>query len=468
MNDLTDNATPSPLHPPATSYKKPKLLRDPALGFILLLVGVTILAFLGFLEDQQTKNAAWTGAFYGIGHDPPWEGTFPIALKRIPLSNFPDLETEYEILAASFDNESLASLGLDMTETLIALDAPIEILQPILASGRLPERGEHEVLAGEFARLESFHLDDVTFSVVGRISRSAGGLTFAYLLPRDDALEELFLESGGAEIGWFDPEGKKHFTEATKNETAPDDLRVRGSALTTPEIILGVIVGLALVALGGALVQIRLFQLLARRASGPLLPACRAIDQWPRLLLFIHLLLYGAFFGFMIAAVVWPVEHFRMRELIAEVFSKGYLATLTQAYGAGNIPLAALLTFANNYGLQTVVMTFLVSIVIPFSGILKTLISFSMTGFGMAPMWLGSAAGYTYHSITLTLELEAYVIACFAVCMWPIQFVKDLMNKSIGPGLLHALKIMASAALLTGVMLAIAALYEATTLILLH
>ena len=79
---------------------------------------------------------------------------------------------------------------------------------------------------------------------------------------------------------------------------------------------------------------------------------------------------------------------------------------------------------------------------------------------------IGSAFQFTYHSITMTLELEAYVVACFAVALGPVRIVQGFFRKALGSGLRAALEIAAGGAVLCAVMLAGAALYEAVTLIL--
>ena len=108
------------------------------------------------------------------------------------------------------------------------------------------------------------------------------------------------------------------------------------------------------------------------------------------------------------------------------------------------------------------------SLVFPFAGLFKNLLSFGFVGFVMTPLWTGSAAQNTYHSITLTLELEAYVVVTFAVCALPIRVVRGWQSGEWATQYLAGLRIIVGAVALAGIMLTIAAVYEATTLILLH
>ena len=84
----------------------------------------------------------------------------------------------------------------------------------------------------------------------------------------------------------------------------------------------------------------------------------------------------------------------------------------------------------------------------------------------MTPAWTGMASMYVYHSITMTLELEAYVVASFVVCVWPIRLVSGMFKGTFFDELRAAWRVVLGGILLTAAMLAIAALYEATTLVL--
>jgi hypothetical protein len=72
-----------------------------------------------------------------------------------------------------------------------------------------------------------------------------------------------------------------------------------------------------------------------------------------------------------------------------------------------------------------------------------------------------------YHSVTITLELEAYVLASFAALLFAANVVQGFRQRQLLRCIARGLEIVFAAALLTGVLLGLAALYEATTLILL-
>jgi hypothetical protein len=182
-----------------------------------------------------------------------------------------------------------------------------------------------------------------------------------------------------------------------------------------------------------------------------------------------HVLLYGLFFLSMLPALVYPFISVWMQEFIGQVFSeKGSLDYVGEAYASGDIAGAAFATWLNNYIVQTVGLTFALSLVIPLAGVLKTAASFAFAGLGITPIWSGMPGMLTYHSITMVLELEAYIYACVAVCAFWTRLIRGLAAPATARAAGAAAKSLGSATLLAGLMLGVAAAYEAATLILLR
>jgi hypothetical protein len=92
-------------------------------------------------------------------------------------------------------------------------------------------------------------------------------------------------------------------------------------------------------------------------------------------------------------------------------------------------------------------------------------LSFLLIGGAMAPAWSGSAAMLMLHSITMVLELEAYILACFAITAWPLTLLAGIWSRQFLDSLKRGVLMLLSAMVVTGVLLAVAALYEALTLI---
>jgi hypothetical protein len=177
----------------------------------------------------------------------------------------------------------------------------------------------------------------------------------------------------------------------------------------------------------------------------------------------LHLFMFGWFFTMLVAGMLNPLGNMRLMNLIRNAFQEGGLEYVGRAFESGNVLLAAAAIFANNYLVQTLALTLAVSLIVPFAGLIKTLASFTLAGFGMAPIWSNLLPVLPAHSITIAVELEAYVVACFAVVLWPVYVVRAVWRSNIRE-VLHGLSIVGGAAVVTGVILGVAALYEAVTL----
>jgi len=152
--------------------------------------------------------------------------------------------------------------------------------------------------------------------------------------------------------------------------------------------------------------------------------------------------------------------------LIISEFDQGSISYIGDALKSKSIFRTTLAVFFNNYVMQTVLLTVGISLILPMIGILKTLLSFLLVGFVMVPSWIGMSGVYSYHSITMTLELEAYVFTCVCVAYFWGSVVDGVLNKDFGGGLKRGFLALMSGTLLAGIMLAFAGLYESVTLIL--
>jgi len=83
----------------------------------------------------------------------------------------------------------------------------------------------------------------------------------------------------------------------------------------------------------------------------------------------------------------------------------------------------------------------------------------------MSPLWVGTAAVLILHCLTMVVELEAYIIACFFVLLWSALLLRGIRKRQVSAAIRKGSWLLFNAALLTAVILAAAALYEAVTLI---
>ena len=154
-----------------------------------------------------------------------------------------------------------------------------------------------------------------------------------------------------------------------------------------------------------------------------------------------------------------------MMDFVRGMFSDGDLAYIGEAYLSGDIIAAANATWMNNYVVQTLGMTLLPSIIPLALGMFKTLASLAVVGFAMAPAWMGMSATLIFHSGTMVLELEPYIIAAYVSALWPVWFIKGLRDGNLWSRTRQWLGLAIAIALLAGVVLYAAGLYEGATLI---
>jgi len=437
----------------------------------VLLIGVALIGAAALAEVVLSRNQPWKDALLAPEALLPAnvEGLIPVAVRRlpreIPASLRPAIDQLRDFPGAA---DVLDLLEIEKGERVVLLSLKADILTRLLASGRLPVPGKPEALAGDLAASPTFDLDGRSFSVVGRLQRGVAGLAYAYVIPHDPAMEQYFTTESGATEGWIDPEGFKRLKEDETYLADQEPPKLVGGITRSPPWVASLVVaGLFMVACGGSVLQVRLLRHAAARAPGFLRAVLREIIERPALVIFVHTVLYGVFFLMMLVAFQYPVANIRATSLVRDEFAKGELSYIGNAYASGDILLAAAATFFHNYVYATILFALAPSLIVPFAGLIKNLLSFASVGFVMAPIWAESGAKLVYHSITMALEMEGYIIASFVVVVWPLRVFKGLTGGTFLEQLAQGFRIVVSGALLAGIMLAIAALYEATTLIVL-
>lgn len=387
-----------------------------------------------------------------------------------------------------FDTRQMLDLSYLPRASVVMLELLDSALEPLLASGRLPVPGSREVLAGPLLSSRDVELDGEAFTVVGRLNPQVRGFVKTYVLPASDNLRPHFSEAAGARPGSVVVDGMARLRELVPALFDPDvedrPLVHMGPVPTLPIVAWGVWLSLLCAAVGASLGFITLARRLAQSTLPVVALAMRETVLRPRLLIGLHLFLFGAFFGAMVVGMRDPELNYLFTEYAAHTFTDGGLKYVGDAYQSGSIPRAAHATYLNNFVYQTACLTAGLSLIMPvFAGVLKVLASFLVVGFAMAPLWTETASGMTYHVITLVLELPPYVLAAFGVSVWCIHFLNFVWSPVrvwyLGPAsegvplieeaaqqLPRGLIALVACTLLSGIMLYGAAWYEAVTLIL--
>lgn len=456
----------------------------PGRDFVLALAGIfaalTLIAAAAAVEARLAQGQPWSAAAVVLrapeGMAPPPEALALRAReagrdKPVPGEEFLDQLKKTALL----DEEPEMAKLLTRNELVAAVAMPPEDAAPLLAEGRLPAPGAPEALAGDLARAAPFLLGGREYTVVGRLNPAVAGFAFTYLVFDGPELDAAFPADGKTVHGWVEPKGALAWegpdAERDGGDGAEADgggeetLYVNNRARVLPVVFWMTLAGMALAALAGW----RLHSLILRAlASGTdamsLRSLAREAGERPRMWRMMHLVMYGAMFLAMLSAARDPLLNYRMVDYVGSLFAEGGLDYIGSAYLSGDVFQAALATFRNNYIDQTLEYTFMISAFgIPF-GLAKNLFSFTLAGFVMSPLWTGTAASYVFHTITMVLELEAYILACFAVTVWSVRLFSGFAARDMNR-VAAGMRAFFDGVLATGLILAAAALYEAVTLI---
>ena len=387
-----------------------------------------------------------------------------------------------------FDTTQMLDLSYLPRASLVMLDLPSAEFEPLLATGRLPEVGKREILAGSLLSDRDLDLDGARYTVVGRLRSQVRGFVKTYVLPLDEAVRGNLTEADGWKRGSVVVDGIDRLDtlvpELFDASAAERPVVHLGPVPTRPIIAWGVWLSLLSAASGASLGFITLLRWLARSTIPVISSAMRETVLWPRLFWGLHIFLFGAFFAAMAIGMRDPELNHLFTEYASHTFTDGGLKYVGDAYQSGDIPRAAHATFHNNFVMQTLLFTSGSSLVVPlFTGVVKTLASFVVVGFAMAPLWAETASGMSYHVLTLVLELPPYVLAAFGVSIWSIYALRFLWSpirlwylgdKARGEPIIEeaamqlprGLLVLAVCTALSGLFLYVAAWYEAATLIL--
>ncbi len=341
---------------------------------------------------------------------------------------------------------------------------------PILESGRLPEPGKHEALAGDLIPSQNFSIEGLEYKVVGRIKKECAPFVGCYVIPYE-CLEKIpnNVANGYAFPSFENSQAYNDIAEILSKQKFDTTMlnQISGiQARTSPLFVYGSVLGLMIVCFSISGILRIYYYRLANPPTPILGPLLSNIYHHKILFASINSIFYFIFFLFIFYGINDPNTHREIVYYINHVFSEGELSYIGQAYAQKNILQAAITTFHNNFWVQTFLLTILISIPPLMLGVFKTLISFAFAGFAMAPIWCDTASKLTFHSITIGLELEAYIIAVFGVVMWTFYFWNGIITRrEILKKFKTGLKILIGATVASGTILAISAFYEAFTLI---
>ncbi|HPU96628.1 MAG TPA: hypothetical protein PLO53_01600 [Candidatus Hydrogenedentes bacterium] len=517
--------TDPPAAPPAFFSPPGVFIRR---GLQCMVVAAMVLAMCGEVERRWLAGRPWSRAAVLVNVPEDARSANSISVKILRLS--PEtLAAAARPAEAALLSRSDFSADEDLRPSLeppwlIVLEAAPETLAPFIESGRVPDPGRPELLAGELIApaCSAVDIQGMHYDVTGRLQSGIPAFSWAFVAVSGIGTAPLLEGAPEVWAGWLDPTGldrldsfqasleeppgvsdgsaeeKETGTEAPQLRSwngdenpdgRPSDVPESGQpealseggegsgeafwiadpCRTRPGITGSALAALFLSFLGGALLQWGIIRSMFGRSRPDhfFYAFLRDAIRHARLWKWLHAVYYGWVLLCMLAAVALPVISLFLLGAVQEVFSEGSLAYVGAAYESGNILHAAWATFYNNYIVQTVRNTILLSIFGIPVGVFLVFSTLFPTALVMSPVWTQTVSGYALHSVTMALELQAYLLAVFAVLCWSRRVFFFIMRpgRLTSVELIFGVKSLAGAILFIGAQLALAALYESITLL---
>jgi hypothetical protein len=468
--------------------------------------GVMTTAYLN--RATPDPRSSWANGCIAIGPeraaDAPALPGEPLA-KPVRLRLLPAIDRTEAIIKAVEQAAPGRAVDLkaQLRPKLIAL--PFEeagIDESSLQSGRLPAAGTDEVVAGVRARSgENVTAGNRSLQVVGRLKPDLAVLTDSFLMRQSDAVNDLF------------PKGDPSVHEAILIRLPADQLdrhkvlreletalpsakytKLMASERLDPTSYYSYLAGLAVMLLGGSGALIGLYRWAVDRSTkagpsdheGDLADAAPVAESkpargWlaepllelamrPRVVWGVHIAYFGLVILGSILIYELPDVQTAFLSLVREAFTvkAGPLAAAGVAYGSGSIPLAALVTFVVNFFLGSLFFITLPSMLIPGSGVLTATLRSVAWGLILAPTFGTLAVTMLPHSGTMLLEGEGYILATIFGLLIPVHICQSSLGGTPLSRFGRVLLLNLKALTLVALVLAVAACYEATEVILMN
>ena len=448
------------------------------LTFLLVAItGFALMLAAHFATSHAQQASHWGGGAMVIAEqefpaDATRLGGRRVAVRLLPLPK--EIRQLTLMLAASGDSAKRTAQR-NFQEKVVFLDDFDEVFnEDLLQSGRLPKPNQRELLAGSNVREhQELTLDENTFQVVGTLRPKESLFANAYLAPKADTCAQLLetqddsvkqavifsrpeLENVRSQLVEAFP--KERFTWAGWPRRLP-----RGMYYLY-------LSGFLALFLGGSGLAIGLFIRWAERTrSRWLAPPLAEIRQRWRLLATVHAICFGLALTSMLVIYEFPeIQKTMLLLTSAQVQGgSGILGAAGDAYQSRNIAVAASTTLGINFLLGSFASITLPSFVIPGIGALVSFWRDLLWGILLAPTDLTLSGRMLPHSWTLLLEGEAYILATFFALLIPIELFRRQPGVTIRKRYTRAIVLNLQGNLLVFLVLTLAAIYEATEVILL-
>jgi hypothetical protein len=447
---------------------------------IVASVGFAVMVMAYSWRERVDQEAPWASGLIVISPEASAEKSALVGAISARLRLLSSSEIAEILLFVTGDLGAGKALGAKGQVRVKLIELPLSIAgigADELQSGRLPAAGRNEILAG--AKIEprdTLIVGGQALKVVEVLKPGVALFAESFLVPPDDANNRLFPAAVPSVFhSWLVRVSAEELRNAgVRNrleEAFPSEKYawVAAEDRLEPRAYYLYLSGLAIFFLGGSGAFIALFRWLAGKVASPVLSGpLLEMKARPGLVWGVHLVFFGLVTaGALLISKAPEVQVVLLGKVRQALASKsGLLGTVGQAYLSGSIARAAVATFAVNFLLGSLACVTIPSILLPGSGVLLAGVRALAWGLILAPAMRTMALVTLPHSVTTLLEGEAYILATIFGLLIPIHVVR----RSLGGNLLtrfgRVLLLNLKAQFWIAVVLAVAAVYEATEVVL--
>jgi hypothetical protein len=449
-----------------------------------------IVALIGFAamlaaysgRERVDDKVPWASGLIVISREAAAEtsalgGAIPARLRLLSSSEVAEI-----LLFAMGDLGADKALGLKGKVRVKLIEVPLStagIGAADLQSGRLPEAGRNEVLAG--ARIEpreTLMVGGHSLKVVGVLKPGLALFASSFLVPPGDANDRLFPAAVPSVLhGWLVRVSADELRVAESRQRLEEIFPPEKNAWVAsedrlePRTFYLYLSGLSLFLVGGTGALIALYRWLASRVTWPFFSApLLEISSRPRLVWGIHLVYFGLVMAAALLVHAVPAVQDVLLEKVHEALAtkSNPLGVAGEAYRSGNIPRAAAVTLLVNYLIGSLAYITVPSMLLPGVGVLLASGRALAWGLILAPAIPSLAYAMLPHSLTLFLEGEGYILATFFGLIIPIYVLRRSLGGNPFTRFGRALLLNLKAQFWIALVLAVAAIYEATEVILMN
>lgn len=443
-------------------------------------MGLALMAFSYYKYQYEPGENPWDNVFMYIGAGDPnceLEG-LEYTRRPVRLLPLPGRAQSFTQIAKSFGAHVERSYRLAFQEKVILYsDISVDFTSDMLDWGQLPASGMDEVLAGfSTSSRDQITVDGRVLKVTGQLKKGVSVFANSYLIGESASARELF---GPDEEVVQDAYILRLPKEQLEDSEIGEQLKgafpkPRFTAymplIRTPPAAFAIYIGgLALLLVGGCLALFELYCILADRIRNKWLRLPLAeIRKYKHLFIAMNLIYFGTVLLFMLLAYAVPELQSCFLVGVSSQIEEGsgILGIAGEAYMSRNILRAAVTTFAINFPFGSLLCITLPSIIIPGAGVLVVGLRATLWGLILAPSFSELSSMMVPHSVTLLFEGHGYVIAAFFGVLVLVYLFRKSEGPNVGIRYGRALLMNVRGNLLVIIVLVIAAVYEATEVIL--